>query len=334
MLKIVKFPNRSPYWYVRGTVKGGERILESTGTTERARAEEYRVKRESEAWDRNALGYVKPANFSDAVSAYVLSKGKNRFLRKLVDHFKERPLPEIGQVEIDFAARVLYPKAKPSTLVRQVYVPMIAVLHHAVKAQMAGAVLRKIEAPKVERTEVQWSTDDQLTKLLRQCNPRLRAIVLVMTYTGLRISECLRMTPAAFQKRPGYVEVGKTKNGDPAMVPLPPIALQALERVLPVTGPAFGYTSQQGVNQALRKAAERAGVPYLSSHKIGRHTFAARLLNAGKDVKLVKEAGRWKTLRIVDQTYGHLEKARVHDAMLEVATGVELVDDQTDGANE
>jgi integrase len=72
--------------------------------------------------------------------------------------------------------------------------------------------------------------------------------------------------------------------------------------------PVFGFSTVQGVNKVLQRASKRARLDYLSSHQIGRHTFAARLLNAGYDIKTVKEAGRWKKLAIVDERYGHLEQ--------------------------
>jgi integrase len=81
----------------------------------------------------------------------------------------------------------------------------------------------------------------------------------------------------------------------------------------------FGYRTSQGANKALAKAAERAGIEYLSCHEIGRHTFAARILGAGYDLKTLKEAGRWKKLAVVDECYGHLEQGQYHDAMLAVA---------------
>jgi hypothetical protein len=68
-------------------------------------------------------------------------------------------------------------------------------------------------------------------------------------------------------------------------------------------------------------AAKRAGLPHLSTHKIGRHTFAGRILDARHSLKTLKEAGRWKKMQVVDETYGHMEISIVHDIMVEVAEG-------------
>lgn len=314
MLRLKRYPKRSPYWYVRGTVRG-QRIDESTSTTDKAQAEAYRVKIERELWERGALGREPPAGFGRAVNAYLDSRGEARFIGPLLDYFAAKPISEIGQAEIDACARALYPDRKASTLNRQVYGPMIAILRHAADAGLPGASLKRIKMPKVQKVVAKWGTDETVSAILPHCSPGLRALVLVMTYTGLRISEVLRLTPMDFQLRPGSVMIGRTKNGEPAMVPIPPQATEALQ----AAGWSFEYTTREGVNKALKRAARLAGVPYLTSHQIGRHTFAARLLSAGYDLKTVKEAGRWKKLQIVDEIYGHLEIGQAHAAMLDVA---------------
>lgn len=320
MLKLKRYPDRSPYIYIRGTV-AGIGVFESTGTTDKGQAEAYRIKRERELWERGALGHVRPATFADAVSAYLDSGGSDRFLLRLVDHFKERPVSGIGQIEIDRAARSLYPDAKPSTHMRQVYGPCGAVLNHAARVGLPGAIPVRLRAPKIVKAMKRWGTDEHITAILLRCNPRVRAVVLTITYTGLRISEALAMTPADLRMRAGWANINRTKNGEPAFVPLPEQALEAIAAILPTRpdAPLFGYRSGQGVNKALRKAADEAGVSRLSSHPIGRHSFAARLLNAGYGIKLVKEAGRWKKLSVVDESYGHLEQQQAHDAMRAVA---------------
>jgi integrase len=198
---------------------------------------------------------------------------------------------------------------------------MKAVMKHALKAEMPGTVYREIENPKIEIVAPKWAAEGHLEALLEASSPHLRAWILVSTYTGLRASEMLRQIPPDYGLRPGWVNIGRTKNGTPAFVPLPPAAIEAVEAIMPEhnDAPVFGYETVQGVNSALRRAAKRAEVPYLSTHQIGRHTFAARILGAGHDIKTLKEAGRWKKLQVVDKRYGHLEIRAVHDIMLKVA---------------
>ena len=187
-----------------------------------------------------------------------------------------------------------------------------------------GVMPKRIRSPKVPKRKVtEWATDDYIADLLPHCSAELRAVVLFMTYTGLRTGEVLELDADAFKVRPGWALVDRTKNDDAALVPLPPVVVEAVEAVVPRAGRAFAWATSQGLARALRAACKRAGVKYLAAHKIGRHGFAARLLDRGFDIKTVKEAGRWKKLAVVDESYGHLEKRRAHDAMLAVAETVE-----------
>lgn len=317
MLRLKRYPKQSPYWYIRGTV-AGIRVFESAGTTDKLQAEAFRAKTEHELYDRGKLGKRPPATFAEAVTVYLDGGGSPRFVLRLLDYFKERPLNAIGQAEIDACARALYPNAKPATRVRCVYTPIGAICRRAVKAKLSGASYELIEKPKVQRIPLKRATDDHIDALLPHCSPRLKAFVLVITCTGLRASEVLRQTPEDYQLREGWVNVDHTKIGEEAFVPLWPEAIEAVKSILPRAGPAFGFKTVQGVNKALRAAADRAGLPHLSTHRIGRHAFAGRLFDAGADIKLVQEAGRWKKTATVSERYGHLEKRLVHEAMMAV----------------
>jgi len=340
MLDLKRYPKRSPNWYIRGTLKGIS-VFESTGTSRRPEAEAYLAKRWREIWDSGVLGQRPVATFADAVIAYTNHGGPRRYVTPLLHHFKERPLPEIGQAEIDAAAQALYPETSPATRLRQVYTPMIAILRHAADAKLPGASAPRIKKPKVEKKPPVWGTDEHVMAIANapaepranDATLRVRALVLVATCTGLRASELIRQRRRDYLLRPGWVAVDRTKQGEPTFKPLWPEALAAVEAIMPARDnePVFGFATTGGARKALRRSAERAGMPHLSMHRIGRHSFAARILNAGYDIKTLKEAGGWKKLATVDEIYGHLEINRVHDAMLAVAPRAESVQRPRDG---
>lgn len=318
MLRLKRYPRKSPYWYVRGTVAKIS-VFESTGTTDKLQAEAFKAKLEHELYDRGKLGKRAPATFAEAVTVYLDGGGSPRFVLRLLDYFKERPLNAIGQADIDRCAIALYPTAKAATRVRCVYTPLGAILRKAVKAKLVGAVYELIEKPRIDRIPLRRATDAHIDALLPHCSPRLKAFVLVITCTGLRASEVLRQTPEDYSYRPGWVNVDHTKTGDEAFVPLWPEAMEAVKEIMPdAEQPVFGYKTVQGVNKALRQTAERAGLEHLSTHRIGRHAFAGRLFDSGADIKTVAEAGRWRKLATVSERYGHLEIRHAHEAMMAV----------------
>lgn len=307
MLRLKKYA-KSPYWQVRGTV-AGKLIHQSTGTVDKPTAEKFRRKLEKETYDYFALGEELPATFADAVTVYAKKGGEKRYLTRLLDYFKEKPLKEIGQTEINDAVEALYPNARASTINRSLISPYITVVRAAIKAELPAAVLRPIERRRETKPIVTPADDEHIAKLLLHCNEGLAALITLMTYTGLRTGEALRVKQE--DCKDGWVTVERTKNGDGRRIPAP------VGWIFPLHG--FGFSTTQGVGRALRKAHGLAGIPYRDGHELGRHTFAARWLASGASIKGLKEAGGWRKLAVVDSIYGHMEMTKVHETMRELS---------------
>lgn len=323
MLKLKKLPGgRSPFWYVRGKIKG-QLVFESTGTTDKALAEGYRRKREAEVYEYLALGKQRPATFADACEAYLNGGGDERFLLPLLEYFKDTPVADIRQTQVDACAAKLYPGAKGSTVNRQCISKIITVIKYAADAELPGAVLRKIRRRKEDKVVVTPASDEHIERLAPHLPPGLLALITMMTFTGLRTGEALRV--GQDDVRGGFVHVHKTKNKEPRMVPVP----EGWE--WPAGG--WGYQSTQGVGRALRRAHKAAGLPYRRGHELGRHAFAARWLAAGKGMKGLQLAGGWKKFAIPAEIYGHLEITDVHSQMRELSRGVKNVVKRPEGKN-
>jgi integrase len=307
MLRLKKY-SKSPYWQVRGTV-AGRLIHKSTGTANRKKAEKFRFNLENQTYDIIALGEAPPATFADAAIVYVNKGGETKYLKRISRFFGDTPLREIGQQEIDRAAHELYPNAKASTINRSLISPYITVVRAAIKAELPGAVLRPIERRKESKPVVTPADDEHIASLLPYCSEGLAALITLMTYTGLRTGEALRVKQE--DCKDGFIQIGTTKNGEPRMVPEPS------GWTYPRSG--FGFSSTQGVGRALRAAHKRAALSYRDGHELGRHAFASRWLAAGNSIKGLKEAGGWKKLAVVDEKYGHLEQTAVHEVMRELS---------------
>lgn len=309
MLKLKKLPgNRSPFWYVRGKIKGHP-IFESTGTADKRLAEEYRRKREVEVYDFVALGNRRPTTFAEACAAYMNSGGETRFLLRVLDHFQDKPIADIRQADVDECAAKLYPNAKASTVNRQCINQIISVIKYAADSEMPGAIRRTIKRRREEKAVPTPADDKHIDKLLPHLNAGLRALIVMMTFTGLRTGEALRVQKE--DVRDGFIHIAKTKNDEPRMVPAPE------GWVYPTDG--FGYTTTQGVGRALRAAHKAAGLPYRDGHELGRHAFAARWLKSGRGMKGLQLAGNWKKFAVPADIYGHLEITDVHSQMRELS---------------
>jgi len=314
MLKIEK-KGRKGIYYVQGTV-AGIRVRQSLRVDSKTHAETLAAKLEQELLDEVTYGRKHSATFADAVLIYKQKGGSPRFLERLVRYFGRHRLADIDDGALSAFILASYPNAKPQTINRQVYTPLIAVLNRAADAKLcARHNFRRPKQPK--RPPVEFMRDDQLATLLLTATVEERALLLFLSFEGARNSEVCRVNDPDVDWGARTVLLPLTK-GDPHQVVLPPVVYDAL---LPLRGrsPLFGCKDRWALNRAIARACKRAGVPTITSHKIGRHSFAARLLRQGHSLKHVQEAGGWSvaSMPMLARTYAHLEPSAVRRAVLE-----------------
>ena len=333
MLKLQQ-RHSSPYWYIRGTVRG-QSVDESTGTTIKKAAEEVRVKREAELLEQSIHGRRVTMTFSQAALSYLELGGDKRFMAPVLKHFGTTKLARIGQHEIDNAAKKLYPSAAPSTLVRQVYTPVSAVLQHA--AKRGWCTVQKLERPELPEGRVRWLTKDEAERLIAACAPHLRPLVIFLLYTGARCGEALWITWKDIDLNSRHVSFINTKNGTNRGVPLHHRVVSELDvlRTNRVTrqdrsrdGGANVFTTQAGsgygtpvqsdgsdssagsrIKSAFGGAVRRAGLRDFHPHDC-RHTWATWHYQANRDLGALQRLGGWKTLSMV-MRYAHTNVAEL-----------------------
>jgi len=315
-LRLKRYEARGPNWYLRGSVRGIN-IFETTGTDDRQAAEAIRIKRESEILDRSVFGRGASLTFAEAAVSYLEQGGEARFLgvenvktgkwSGLIGHFGNKPLCSIGQEQADEAAKALYPGTTAATRKRQAYAPLMAVLNHA--AERGWLNVPKIKAPRVKEVQVQWATPEYVAKLLPHCTPRLRRFVMVIVYTGARLSEALRVDWDRDVDLAGrHLTLVRTKNGKMRTCHIPDPLFHELLKVpeRDRTGPMFEWAGKCAVHRPLRNACEAAGLAYLSPHKLGRHTYATWLRRyAKRDLKGLQQDGGWDSINAVAR-YAHV----------------------------
>jgi integrase len=323
---------KSKVWYARGSVRG-KRYFESTGTSSREHAEAWRRKRETEILDGTYLAEGN-TSFAEAVEFYMEKGGEGRYLDLLLDVWGNTKLNEITPAEVSRVSRELFAAKSPATVKRQLYVPLNAVMKKAHAGNMAP--LYQFEAPQVKLKPAEYADDTWLRAFVDNAHFQISAIVMFMSLTAARVTEACNLEPKDVDPEQMTCLLRKTKNGKPRVVALAPETMRLLQRAIATcakeidgTVRVFGYAERFSVNQAIERVCRRAGLPYLSSHKVGRHSFAARMLSQGNSLKVVQEAGGWASITVLSAVYGHLERGVSADATRRAQSSAPQIPDKS-----
>jgi integrase len=333
-LKLVQGRHGSPYWYVRGSIRG-VRVDESTGCSERAAAEEVLIKRSEEILRQSIHGDSAVRTFADAALSYITGGGDGQHLESILKHFGSKTLVSaIGQAEIDECAGKLLPRGGPATLNRKVYTPISAVLHHAARKKWCAKPV--IARPKGhDKERVRWITHAEADRLIEAAAPHLKPLVIFLLSTGARLSEALYLEWADVDLSRAHVVFRPTdargiKTDDARGVPLPPRAVAALANLewdrkgFVFRRPAgkirksgrvwLPYESRDGAGGGQIKTAwagmlKRAGVSDFTPHDC-RHTWATWHYMANRDIGALMTLGGWKSPAMVFR-YTHINTAHL-----------------------
>lgn len=318
---------------MRGSVRG-RRIDESTGTGDRKAAQDILIKRSAELLERSIHGDSAVASFADAALSYMDAGGDSRHLAPIIRHFGKRRLANIGQAEIEEAARKLCPRGSAATQNRQVYTPVSAVLHHAARKKWCPKPV--IARPKGhDRERVRWIPYEDAEQLIAAAAPHLRPLVVFLLSTGARLSEALYLEWSDVDLSRAHVvfrptEARGIKTDEARGVPLPARAVAELAN-LPWDRDGFvfrrpagkirksgrvwlPYESRGGEGGGQVKTAwagmlRRAGLSDFSPHDC-RHTWATWHYRANRDINALMTLGGWKTPAMVFR-YTHINTSHL-----------------------
>ncbi|MEN6441923.1 MAG: site-specific integrase, partial [Syntrophobacter sp.] len=182
---------------------------------------------------------------------------------------------------------------------------------------------------KENNRRVRFLTEEEIKKLLPECQKHLRPIVICALNTGMRKSEILSLEWS--QVRNGFIYLEKTKNNEARQIPINDM-LESLFSELkkaqglgarnvftfakgehkikgdkPVRerkGPAPLPEMVQNVRTAFAGALDRAGIKGCRFHDL-RHTFASHMVMRGASLKDIQELLGHKSMSMVLR-YAHL----------------------------
>jgi integrase len=177
-----------------------------------------------------------------------------------------------------------------------------------------------LKPPKVTSPPTMPFTRDEMTKILDACEKyrgrkeRVRAFVLTMRYSGLRIGDTATLKRDRLHGN--KILLYQAKTGTPVYVPIPDFVAEAL-RKLDDDGEYFFWTTGRGTvrtitanwERYLSRVFELSGVANAHSHRF-RDTFAVELLLGGVPIEQVSILLGHAAVRITERHYAPWVKAR------------------------
>jgi integrase/recombinase XerD len=177
-----------------------------------------------------------------------------------------------------------------------------------------------VRAPKLDDKAVPDLSDDEVRRMLKASKgPTFRdkrdyAILLLLTETGLRASECLDLDVADCDLHTCSLRVRRSEGAKGRNARFSASTAAALDRYVrarrgvghPADGPLWVSTTGQrrlsykGMVDSLKKRAEEAGVKGFHVHRT-RHTAAVRWLSrGGSETGLMAQSG-WASRKVIDR---------------------------------
>jgi len=182
---------------------------------------------------------------------------------------------------------------------------------------MASNHAKRLKPPKDESSGTMPYTSEQMLQILAACDNhslesqeealKMKALVLVLRYTGLRIGDAVMLR--VDQVGPTgklYLYTAKSKTAVNCI--LPPQVVDLLDACRASTTHFFwdGQMKRLSLTHAMRRSllyiTRDTGIPKIHPHRM-RDTFAIELLNAGVPIERVSMALGHKNIAITQQCY-------------------------------
>lgn len=181
----------------------------------------------------------------------------------------------------------------------------------AIQSERPWRCLKRIPVSHSPRTV--FLDRDECRRLLRECSPALRDLVLAALYTGCRVGELGALIVEDVGKQGFGIRVPAFKRSPARFVFVPDEGMafflarcEGKSSQDPVLLSEMGKPWRRQHTQLFRRAVKNAGLPRNFVFHGLRHTYASDLVRAGVPIDIVaKQLGHANSVT-VSNTYGHL----------------------------
>lgn len=325
----IREPENGVYW-MRFKCQN-RRVHESTGFTDRARAQEAHDRRRLQVLDETRLGRKPDRTWDEAAGEWLIQHAGKRsiekdrvILRWLHPYLGGLRLSRIDRELLETIRRAKIKATSPSTANR--YMALVrAILRAAWRDWEWTENVPKIGMSRIDTGRTIAIDRDQAARLIAELPPHLALMARFTLETGLRRHNVthLRWSHIDLARQLLWIPADCMKGGKPLVAPLSGAAMQILRQQTGVH-PEFVFVYQgrpvyQTSTRAFKEAARRAGLPGLRWHDL-RHAWASWLAQDGTPLLALQELGGWQSPAMV-RRYAHFEAEHLRAYVERLAEG-------------
>ncbi len=304
-------------WWVRISV-AGNKIRKSSGTKDRAAAQEFEQHERERAWRELKLGERAAVPWREAAARWLTetkkrTKAKDGYmLAWFGGYLDDEPLSAIDRDTIEDLREGLREEGASESTVNRYMALLRAILRKARDEWRYIDNIPKVPMYGEDAAEPRWLRNDEFERLKRELPPHLKLAAEFAVLTGLRMRSMLQLTwdRVDLEARRAWVPQSQMKGGRSFGFPLSSAAVAVLKRcrkLHPTGNRVFQYEGapvDDCNTAAFQKAVKRAQLEPLRWHDL-RHTFASWAVQGGVTLHELMQLGDWKSYSMVLR-YGHL----------------------------
>lgn len=314
----------SPYWQIRFRLKG-RKVDQSSGTTDRKKAEALEEKLRRAIWDAHH-GDGGSLTWADACSLWEAEKQSKRSIKRdsqilaLAGHvWHDKLLADITEEDVADYGRTV--RKATSVGNAQRHLAMLRAFFNAMYRWKKIRLPLRVELPSGPKFEPKVVLrPDDVPGLMRELAPHLVPFVTFALETGLRFSNVakLRWEPS---RGGAYLDVAAAtvtipppslKTNKALTIPLSTLALDTV-RDLERSPSGYVFVDQKGrgpmrsIKTGWHSATTKAGLDGLRVHDL-RHAWASWHARAGTPSRILQDLGGWASEAML-RRYTHLNVA-------------------------
>lgn len=324
---------KSNNWYIDFTSSDGRRVRQSSGTENKAAAQELHDKLKAESWRIKNVGDKPAYRWEDAVKRWLVEQSHKKsiehdkgILRFLHTYLYGMELTAINKNVVDMVKNKKLESGVANATVNRMLAVLRAILKRCVNDWEWLDKAPYIRLMREPTKRVRWLTKEEANLLLLNLPSHIADMMRFTLATGLRESNVTRIewSQIDMQRKVAWIHADQSKTNNGIAVPLNENAIAVLlKQIGKHSVKVFTYKGNPvdiANTKAWRAALKKSNISDFRWHDL-RHTWASWHVQNGTPLHALQEMGGWSNSEMVKR-YAHLS----HQQLVNYADNVSVND--------